>query len=65
MTLPAPPTTDAHLLVTLRTLELDFGVDISGAEGLSGDALRDWVDDADDVLFERLTSERSRERDRS
>jgi hypothetical protein len=51
MTTPPARDPDGHLRVILRTLELDFGVDVSAATHLRGQDLSDWIDAADDVLF--------------
>ena len=45
--------TDAVLRIALEVLRRDFGVDVSPAAALTGDALLEWVQAADKVLFER------------
>ena len=44
---------DAVLRIALDVLRRDFGVDVSPAAGLTGDALLKWVQAADKVLCER------------
>lgn len=44
---------DAVLRIALEVLRRDFGVDVSSAAGLTGDALLEWVQAADKVLCER------------
>lgn len=44
---------DAVLRIALEVLRRDFGVDVSPAAGLTGDALREWVQAADKVLCEQ------------
>ncbi len=46
------------LLITLETLRVDFGVDISDAKGLTGDKLQAWVETAEDAVFEGQMLER-------
>ena len=59
---------DAVQRLNLETLRLEFGVDTSPAAGLTGEALRAWVDAADDAVFERehaeLRAQRSQYRTR-
>jgi hypothetical protein len=47
------------LLITLKTLESDFGVDVSEARELRGDALKAWVEAAEDAVFARQIAERN------
>ena len=42
---------DTYLQTRLRGLSAGFDVDVSGAAGLTGQALKDWLDAAEDVLF--------------
>lgn len=42
---------DTYLQTRLRGLSDGFEVDVSAAAGLTGEALRDWLDAAEDVLF--------------
>ena len=51
-----PGITTFHAL-HLRRLETDFGVDISGAFGLSGPPLDEWIHRAEDELASRLIHE--------
>ena len=44
---------DAVLRIALEVLRRNFGVDVSPAAGLTGDALLEWVQAADKVLCER------------
>lgn len=44
---------DAVLRVALEVLRRNFGMDVSPAAGLTGDALLKWVQAADKVLCER------------
>lgn len=46
-------TDDAVLRIALDVLRRDFGVDVSPAAGLTGDALLEWVQAADRGLCER------------
>ena len=52
----------------LETLRLEFGVDTSPAAGLTGEALRAWLEAAEDAVFERehaeLRAQRSQYRTR-
>ena len=41
----------------LLRLNLEFGVDVAPAEGLTGAALDMWIDAADEALFLRLRAE--------
>lgn len=41
----------SYLQTRLRSLSAGFDVDVSGAAGLTGEALRDWLDAAEDELF--------------
>jgi hypothetical protein len=50
--------TDESTLLTLKRLNLEFGVDISGAEGLSGAELQAVCERLEDQLFERQMTER-------
>lgn len=43
---------DAVLRIALDVLRRDFGVDVSPAASLTGDALLEWVQAADKVLCE-------------
>ena len=44
---------DALLRIALEVLRRDFGVDVSPAAGLTGNALLEWVQAADRGLCER------------
>ena len=44
---------DAVLRIALEVLRRDFGMDVSPAASLTGDALLEWVQAADKVLCER------------
>ena len=46
-----------YMQLMLTRLEQEFDVDVSGAEGLEGDELQQWIEDAEDELFARLHSE--------
>ena len=48
---------DAVERLHLEALRLEFGVDTSPADGLTGEALRAWVEAADDAVFEREHAE--------
>lgn len=43
--------------ITLQTLKVDFGVDITPAEKLKGDALEKWREAAEDKVFEQQLAE--------
>ena len=43
---------DAVLRIALEVLRRDFGMDVSPAASLTGDALLEWVQAADKVLCE-------------
>ena len=43
---------DTYLQTRLRSLSAGFDVDVSGAAGLTGQALDQWLDAAEDRLFE-------------
>ena len=45
-----------YMQLMLTRLEQEFDVDVSGAEGLEGDELQQWIEDAEDALFARLHS---------
>lgn len=45
------------LLITLETLRVDFNFDVSEALDLRGDALKSWVEAAEDAVFERQRAE--------
>ena len=47
--------------ITLETLMLDFGVDVTPAEGLHGTELQQWLERVEDEVFEREHSEFSRQ----
>ena len=49
--------TDARLLVVLDRLETEFGLDVSEARLLTGDALAAWLDAAEIALFDRVFQE--------
>ena len=49
--------TDEEMQNTLRTLQLEFGVDVSPAAGLHGPDLVDWIDRALNEVFEREHAE--------
>lgn len=40
--------------IMLRRLSLEFGVDVTPAQGLEGAALDAWIEAAADALFEQL-----------
>ena len=40
-----------YLQTRLRSLSAGFDVDVSAAAGLTGQALKDWLNAAEDVLF--------------
>lgn len=42
---------ETYLQTRLRSLSAGFDVDVSGAAGLTGEALRDWLNAAEDELF--------------
>ena len=42
---------DTYLQTRLRSLSAGFDVDVSAAAGLTGQALKDWLNAAEDVLF--------------
>lgn len=42
-----------EMAVTLRTLELGYGVDISGAVGLAGAELQAWLEQTEERLFQQ------------
>ena len=42
--------------IMLRRLRLEFDVDTSPADGLEGAALDQWIEQAEDALFEKLTT---------
>ena len=44
---------NAVLRIALEVLRRDFGMDVSPAASLTGDALLEWVQAADKVLCER------------
>ena len=44
---------DAVLRIALDVLRRDFGVDVSSAAGLTGDALLKWLQAADKVLCQQ------------
>lgn len=44
---------DAVLRIALEVLRRNFGMDVSPAAGLTGDALLEWVQAADRVLCEQ------------
>ena len=46
-----------HQQITLDTLRLSFGVDITPAEGLNGQDLDEWIERAEDDVFEREHAE--------
>ena len=43
--------------LVFERLRDDFGVDIAPAIGLHGQALADWIDQAEDAVFEREHAE--------
>ena len=45
--------TEAEMQITLKTLQQDFGVDITRAQGLHGLELQAWLEAAEDEVFER------------
>lgn len=49
---------EAATRITLETLKLDFGVDISSTENLTGEALKAECERLEDVLFEQQMAER-------
>lgn len=49
---------DSAIRATLKTMQRDFGVDISAAEKLSGAELNKFCEVAEDNLMEKLTAER-------
>ena len=49
--------TDEEMQITLRTLQLSFGVDVSPAAGLHGHELQQWIERAEDAVFEREHAE--------
>ncbi len=53
---------DESTLLTLKRLNLEFGVDISDAEGLAGAELQAVCERLEDELFERQMAERRAER---
>ena len=46
-----------EMQITLRTLRNSFGVDVARAAGLHGQELADWLDQAEDAVFEREHAE--------
>ena len=46
-----------HQQITLETLRLSFGVDITPAEGLHGQELTEWIERVEDEVFEREHAE--------
>lgn len=54
--------TDEEMQITLRTLRDDFGVDVAPAEGLNGQELATWLEQAEDAVFEREHTELRRQR---
>jgi hypothetical protein len=53
---------EASARITLRTLELDFSVDIASAKDLHGHALKVWCEAAEDAVFESQMAERRTQR---
>ena len=49
--------TDEEMQITLETLRVDFGVDVNSAQGLSGTDLQQWIERAEDEVFEREHAE--------
>ena len=52
-----------HKQLVLQRLQDDFGVDVSEAEGLEGQALDSWIEASENALFEQLHSELRAQRD--
>ena len=50
---------DQTLFAVVDRLESVFGVDVSEARKLTGQALQKWVDEADELLFQSLLAEPS------
>lgn len=50
--------TDSSMQITLKTLEREFGVDISDAAGLAGAELNAWCEKAEDRIFEQQMAEK-------
>lgn len=48
---------EQEMRITLRRLALEFGVDITPAQGLAGLELEAWLGQAEDRLFEQLYKE--------
>ena len=44
--------------IMLTRLRLEFDIDTTPADGLEGAALDQWIERAEDDLFERLISEK-------
>jgi hypothetical protein len=53
---------EAELRITLKTLELDFAVDISAAEKLQGAELKEFCEAAEDAVFDKQMRERQAEK---
>lgn len=49
--------TDEEMQITVETLRLDFGVDVTPAKGLHGAELQAWLEQAEDAVFEREHAE--------
>jgi len=47
---------DQEMQITLQTMALQFGVDITPARGLRGSELEAWLNQAEDELFDQLCS---------